>query len=73
MVALAQESTNVFSIIAEKNGAISDSVVITIIESSSVPFAQDTAPPNKPIINDNSEPSAQIFLKILILIGQKNT
>lgn len=55
MVALAQEQKNVYSIVAEKDGAFSSSISVTINESGAVQGGQlspgDHTPPDAPEVN----------------------
>jgi len=67
MVGLAQEQTNVFSIIAEKNGESSSSITITIKETSKTSATTETSktptvrkgdvtPPSAPVIDPIKDP-----------------
>ncbi len=52
VVGLAQESTNIFSITAEKNSVVSSSVSITITETAGDSSGEgDITPPSAPILN----------------------
>ncbi len=79
-VKLAQETVNTFSIIAEKNGEFSDSVIVTINETSegTPPGTGDITPPEAPVLNPipdfvsskeyiitgTAEPYANIYARI---------
>ncbi|MBU0727328.1 S-layer homology domain-containing protein [Patescibacteria group bacterium] len=55
MVGLAQETVNTFSITAEVNGNTSDSVIISVNETSGGFSSGDTTPPDVPILNEIPE------------------
>ncbi|MFH1769198.1 MAG: S-layer homology domain-containing protein [Parcubacteria group bacterium] len=56
MVGLAQETVNTFSITAEVNGNTSDSVIISVNETSGgFSSGGDTTPPDVPILNEIPE------------------